>query len=386
MQEVRQNKENDTLTALRAYYLADPLVRFMANSPLRAALIAHFIGFWSLVFANWLNSSILWSSVRSCDIVFLNSPFDWLYIGILLPMAFWVLARYYRDLLNGIEKLADEGIVRPEVVRRIVHDRKNSSLVRGVHWVIRYTLPLVFAGFLWSQLPTWAPKDKTAWFMSHDRTTANSVGILLMFLAVVEALIAFGYLIDTIRFAWFHLALTRQKDEQSDSSLMSFYPKHPDGAFGYGPLASSMNWAGILGILALLMVLIGLANAMAVKMKDAVVEALFDPTLLVNLVFCLIFFPWIVFGPVWPFMAILFRRKKEYMCSLREQFLKKDGATAINTAGTDIILTGWETIAKSRPYILERKSAFIILGVVLSTYLVKIFDQLLSLTRANLSW
>ena len=384
MQEMRQNNGNDTASALRAFYLADPLVRFMANSPVRAGLIVHLAGFWSLFLANWLNGSILYSSPRSCDIVFLARPFDWLYIGLLAPTAFWVLAHYYQALLCGVERLTDEGIIRAGVVKRLVENWRTPGLTRTLHWIIRYTIPLIFVGFLWIELPGWHPDNKTIWFIAHDGTE-NWVGVLFMFLAAVETAIVFGYAIDTVRIALFHLSMIRQEEKRNASSQISFFQRHPDGAFGYGPLANSMNWAGVLGILSLMIVMVGLASNAATEKENTVGKALFDPTLLINLVFCLTFFPWVVFGPVSPFIVALFRRKKAYMCSLREQFLKREREAGPNVAETDSIREQWKIVASARPHILYRRSVFMILGTVLLTNMLPIFDLLLSLASANLS-
>jgi len=65
-------------------------------------------------------------------------------------------------------------------------------------------------------------------------------------------------LFDTVKFAVFHHRLVHQERKKNGFSNMAFFLQHPDGAFGYGLLVSSMNWAGIVGLFSLTIIMIAI--------------------------------------------------------------------------------------------------------------------------------
>ncbi|MHC4153684.1 MAG: hypothetical protein ACYST6_01985 [Planctomycetota bacterium] len=281
-----------------------------------------------------------------------------------------------------MEQLVDEGVIPPARFGKQVEDWQNRKFVRILLWCLGWILPLCFAGCLWKSFPSWCPPGKTMWFANPDGTP-NLSGWLYLVQAVILTLISFAYLIDTVRLAMFHHQLTNRKDEAQAFGELAFWPQHPDGAFGYGLLAHSMNWAGIVGLFALTIIMVAIAHKAAVVVSTG--QSLFDPLLAVNSILCFMFFPWIVVGPVGPFIALLFQRKRDYLIALRQRVAPNMSETPSDPRDLDFMLKRWEALTKGRPYILEKKAIFVILGSVLLTQAIRISEVLVYITKINLS-
>lgn len=374
-------KHNETALILKKIYLPDPFVRYMASQPFRAAVTVHVVGFWSLFLGNWLNGSLVWSSPRQYDYTFLAVAYDWLVIGLLLPVAFWALAHWYRSLDQGIEKLIHERIIEESCIKKLIAYWKTRRALRSFLWGTRYIIPLLFIKFMWNSFPSWCPPGKTIWFMNPDRTP-NLIGFLFLLLWAIVVLVGFSYLIDTMKLAIFHDHLVHQERKKNGSASMGFFPQHPDGAFGYEPLAPSMNWAGILGLFSVVMIVIAITNQVA--FTESTRQEWSVPLLIANSLFIFVFFPWAILGPVSPFILMLFRQKREYLFSLRARLAKNLSEMSFHSGEIDGILTEWERVDRGRPYIIKKESLFIIVASVFLTQSIRIFEALLTLTKKTL--
>jgi hypothetical protein len=373
----------DISNALRKIYQIDPLVRFMANKPWRAAIIGHVVGFWSLLLSNWLNGSVLWSHPRKYDNTFLSSPLDLLYIGILLPAGLWALAHYYRSINNGMQMLIEEAIIPHRSVEYAIRSWKEHRLIRLLLLIGRYAIPFLSVFFVLNNLPSWIPPGKTAWFMLQDRTP-NLLGILLLCLVGIESLIGFGYLIDTVRIAFFHHHFVHEhKDKPAESISIRFCPHHPDGAFGFGSFAPAMNWAGVVGLISIAVVIMFIfCNIAIAELWGGKVA---EPVIIANTIICFVFFPWIVFGPMSPFIRFLRRHKFKHLQSIRLQAVQVTSEWYTNKDSTVDIQDEWDTVTKGRVYILEKQSMIIMAGSVLFAQISNIHEVMIFLVRKFLT-
>ena len=148
-----------------------------------------------------------------------------------------------------------------------------------------------------------------------------------------------------------------------------------------------MNWAGIFG-LSLLSIIIVAITSIGAAAEAASQKVHVDPLLTANSLFCFLFTPWAVFGPVFPFVRMLYLRKKEYILYLRRRLTMN---TLENSPYPEIpnpILEDWEHVRDGRPYIIGKKYIFsmILYFMIFQIKLTSVPKLLLSLARFNLSF
>lgn len=376
----KSSSTKDSVKAeLKKVYLSDPLIRYMASHPVRAAIAVHVLLFWSLFLVNWLSDSLLWLSrdkYKYIDILFLNRPLDWFVICLFVPLSVWALGHYYRSLHQGMEELMDEGIVKPFCIEKAIadwKDRKVSQIIRSSLWSAGYAIPIYLFVFMYESFASQVPHDKGIWFLDQHGTP-NLMWDLYSFLWAIIALIAFVYITYTIKLAIFHFRLVRQESKTKDSTGLGFFTQHPDGAFGYELLAPSMNWAGIAGLFAFISILISIVNK-AVLGQQTSAEGWFDPLVVVNSLLIFVFFPWVILGPVSPFISMLSRKKRGYLLSLRTRVMSSSHKEG------DPIRKEWERVVKGRPYIIKKESVFIIAVTIFLVQLPQFYEVLMSLTK-----
>ena len=383
---LKSRSDDDIREVLKSIYLPHPTARWVVGAPIRAVLLGIACGFVPLFVGNWLNDSMIWSSSAVYRYRFLCRPFDWLFIGMLLPAGLWAVAHYYRSLFQGIERLIYEGIIQAAYLKRTVSDWKARKGTRLFFWALRCTVPLIFIVFIVKNPTSWVPEGEIAWFMSSDGRL-NFLGYLNILLNSVLAVITLNYLLDVIKVIIFHnyLVKGRRKDDNAQKfphypSGIGFRPHHPDGSFGYGLLAPPMQWAGIFCLLFLAMMIVTVASDVAVESVAAIGEVApvnFMP--LVNTLAGFIFVPWIVLGPVFAFVRMLVNRKKEYLFSLRALFTESSKPASI-----DALLKEWDRVAGGHPYILERKSILVaVVLVVVLAQITRLSELALVLARWN---
>ena len=367
--------------SLRQVYQADPFVRFLSAHPVLSGILVHVGGFWVLLVANAASGALNMQSPRRCDLPFLSIPFDWLATPILLPAAYWALGNYYPSIFHGVRSLAQEGILNDALVQEVFRGWKRRQLAHGFLLAVRIILPVCFFFMMWMTMPQWVPSGKTTWFLGA-RGTPNALGYLLLGLSSANCWFGGAFLVDTVRFALLHRWMVRQSREAKDWGRIRFIPHHPDGAFGFGPLAPSMNWAGILGLLVLVMIGIAIVGDQAIA---ANIEGYFvNPMLVLNTFTCLGFFPWCVVGPVLPFVVYLFQRNQNYIAHLRTRILPPAPAQSPGTSDFEQIWKEWDSLSKGRPHIMEKQSVFLLVGSMLLTQVARISQLLLAAAEVTL--